>query len=402
MNRDRAKHILLLGSSCAVLLQAEAVMAQSTAPLPPVRTVVDERGVDLASGEAIAQMPPLQVGAGETRLGHQARWSAEAGTWVHNYIMPFVETATTVSIAPNGTTIRFDKVGSAWVARDGGGETLAYSAPYWTLTLSDGTVMKFVKRNYSDRPEVLPVQVDAAINTITYPDGETIWVVHEQLEHYPYWPDGEADEYERVSAATSNLGYMLKYAYDLDQSWVANGDGIENPAGRWGKLRKVQAFNLNDSTCSVWQSGECPAAPSMETRSYSASETQDGGQTVQTLTSTDMAGRTTIAESRYVDLTPNNGFIDGKFYLTKVKSPAASQFDTTYQYNAEGRVNQYQGALGTTNYAWSLNGALLTATSSDAIGQIRTTVTETTARVVKTDADGLGRSWRTTTIARGA
>ena len=393
MIRVRTKYLFLVGSSVAVLLQAEAASAQAIIPLPPVRTVVDERGVDLASGEALAEMPPLEVGGGETRLGHQARWSAEAGTWVHNYIMPFVETATTVSIAPNGTTIRFDKVGGAWVARDGGNETLSFSSPYWTLTLSDGTRMRFRKRNYSDRPEVLPLQVDAVIDQITYADGEAIQIQYDILEHYPYWPNGEADKYERVSRATSNIGYMLKYAYDLDEPWVANGDGIDDPAKRWRKLRKVQAFNLNDSSCYTWQVGECPATPSMETRSYSASETQEGGQAVQTLASTDMAGRTTIAESRFVDLTPNNSIADGKFYLTKLKSPTASQFDTTYQYNAEGRVSQYQGSLGTTNYAWSLNGSLLISTSSDSVGQIRTTVTETTARVVKSDTDALGRSW---------
>jgi RHS repeat-associated protein len=390
----RGKYLLLLGSSCAVMLQAEAASAQSSSTaLPPVRTVVDERGVDLASGQADAEMPPLEVGGGETRLAHQARWSPESGAWEHNYIIPFVETATSVSIAPGGTTIRFDKVGGSFVARDGGGETLSFSNAYWTLTLSDGTILKFEKRNYSDQVEVLPVQVDAVIVQIIYPGGESIGINHERLEHYPFWPDGEADLYERVISATSSLGYMLKYNYELEQPWVANGDGIEFPERKWGVLKKVQAMNLNDSTCSSWQSGECPVTPSMEARSYVAATNVQGSETTLTLTSSDTAGKTAIAESRFVDVTPNNGFADGKFYLTRTKSPTSSQFDTSYQIDTQGRVSRYQGPLGTANYTWSTNGTLLTSTVTDAVGPVRTVTTDTGARVVKTDTDGLGRSW---------
>jgi RHS repeat-associated protein len=382
------------GAALAVALLAEPAFAQSASELPPVRTVVDENGIDLATGLPRVELPGISIGAGETRLAHRPYWVPESGKWLHNYIMPFVEEANMVSIAIGGRTLRFDKVGGGFVAKDGGPETLSFSGYQWTLTTGDGTILRFDKRNYSDGPNVVPVQVDAVISEIKYPDGETITFGYDTLEHYPYWPDGDAEVFERLGSATSNLGHMLKYSYKINGTWAANGDYISSNLSKWSIIDKIQNINMTENNCTGYEPGECLVSKPVEFHQYQISENAVASDSHEiSISINDQNYREFQFNTRYEDFTPNNGFRDGKFYVRSIKDFSAPIINRIFNYENNGRISQFQGAGGLVNYYWSENGNQITASVYDSIGHVRTVTSDKALGVVKSETDPQGRTW---------
>jgi hypothetical protein len=128
----------------AALLATSALAAPTfaqSAPLPPVRELIDGNGVDLFRGiftvdETVASLGGTQ-GLAFRRIN---RGTANFTNNVEAYIRWYNPV---LHVTYNGRTDRFLLSGGSFVSTEANGSTLTYNGQIYTYTARDGTIVTF-------------------------------------------------------------------------------------------------------------------------------------------------------------------------------------------------------------------------------------------------------------------
>lgn len=346
---DRLRAILSIGTLLSSGLTVPA-LAQSMPPNgPPIRSPIDENGVDLATGELTVQAPAIAVGGGQSSLKYQLdlRLSAYG---MDEYYSVIIDNSTTISVHFHNISRSFTFSNGVWVSDQGDGSTLSVLNGVYTFTTADGVIHMYSKPSANS---VFPV-----LTSVTYATGERLQIHHKVGNNFLF-------EFSRIQAVSSNFGYLIKYKYRSDEE---HADG-------WGSISEVKLINTSVEYCDPAADG-CITTNQWPTLAHNT--TSELG--VTTTVFTDSLNQTTTFTFDY-----ESGRIIG------VKRPGSSGNDLSVSYDANGRVSSIVAPGHTTNYSWLLSGTTLTAVASDSAGTIRTTTADTNQRVILTSKDGLNR-----------
>lgn len=142
--------LLVSGSLLASSLASPALHAQSlpAAPVPPIRTSVDDNGVDVASGHIPVTTPGISIGVTQ---GSSLDFSQSyTGTgWSNPYDIKIIDTTSTQRTVVMGSSSEvFSASGGSYTNSSGSGSTLTAvtsgsTVTGYVYTLRDGTVINF-------------------------------------------------------------------------------------------------------------------------------------------------------------------------------------------------------------------------------------------------------------------
>lgn len=157
-------------------------LAQSTPPTidpPPVRSPVDQNGVNMATGGIQPSSTDLSIGVpGAGGLMHSRTWSGN--DWRHGYFMTTVAYADgSVKVLIGGQIIGFTPNGSGVLLPDqGDGSTLTATTGYYTYRSADGTTITF-DRSYNG---ISYYGLTSGVATsIVLPSGEKITLTYKKV-----------------------------------------------------------------------------------------------------------------------------------------------------------------------------------------------------------------------------
>lgn len=260
-----------------------------------------------------------------------------------------------VRVVAGERTLDFDVVGSVYVNKQGSGETLAFNASIWTLTLRDGTVVRMDASDFQSAdvwryfgPDVL-----AVADLITFPDKRVLELTYKNIT-----TQGAANSEVRLQAVRSSNGYMAKFEYANNTTYGAN----------WRRITKVTLLNNAVDWC----------LPSADTCTFSrAWPSLIFG--IAPNTTTDSLNRTTTYT-----------YTSGR--LTAVRRPTSATNNTSVTYGTDNRVSSITTDGRTWNYAWSLTAPLLTATITNPDSTQRVIVSDTNVGLPVSVRDELNRT----------
>ena len=334
--------------AAAMLLCAESPLLAQAAQLsiPPLRTVIDENGVDMLSLQMRVGEGLLSIGApGQGGLSHsrsylyneygQGRWSNNWAYYIRDSTVVMGTRAVPVQNLAGSSTIYNSLI------RDGSYVTQDSTA--FTFTDRDGTVITFDKALAANDASFEGSVIGLATE-IVRPDGEKITLNYNRSSYvYDYCADHSSGSCPvtywkvRLRSVSNNLGYMLHY--DYVGSTVANDD--------WVKLADVKAINLASDYCAPDADSCSVTAPSVQYAygTYNVSGWYD--------TVTDPAGQVTSYK-----MIPGTGDV-----FRGVKGPGSSSDDVSWTYqcytSCYRMVASVTKAAGTWNYSWSNSNAFL-------------------------------------------
>lgn len=351
--RPRGALLRLFCASTAVgVVAAGGARAQEailTAP-PPVKSSVDERGVDLVTGQLTLSVQALKVGrAGQGGLSYSRSFVGNA--WRDSFVGIISQSGSVYTVSVGGGSEQFNSANGQFTPQTPNGSTLALSGSTYTYTISDGTVYRFVPGSVSGGPWTGAV---ARIADITRPDGEIITFDYGTAQwcsvNQSPCPDGYDHDVDRLAGYSNNLGYQISLNYERDTIF-----GIQN-RGKLFVLSGVSAQNVstNATTGTVLLS--------------------NSDNTTRTMT--DPLGRVTT-------------FAYSGAQLTSVSNPQVSSSGFTATYDNTGRVASITKGAGTWSYGFSDNGSQRTTVVTDPNGHTRTVVSDYTTSRVQSDTDAL-------------
>lgn len=330
--RRSGKRVWAGVSSAALLLGmisgASAANAQGIGgPPPPVRSSIDENGVDLGSGQFTVSSVDLVIGQPSSggliyvRNFRGASWrDSLAGT------IKSVGTTFTVSLGTGSST--FKKVGSTFTSTemDGASLTLNITTQVYTYTDRSGTVAQFSKT----LAEASPLEAnEGKIISIKTPSGETLTYFYKTVLISGF-------NYHRLQSVTNNHGYQIKIEYAL------NAPINLGQLQQFRSITKVTGLNNAVDYCDP-AADVCSFSRTWPyvTFAHPASNTQ---------TVTDASGRVT----RYT--------LDTGGRITGIKRPASAIDTTTIAYNAvDGTVSSVSRGGAQWTYGFSGDGTTLFA-----------------------------------------
>jgi len=371
---------LLLGSPHALALAlASPALAQTyELPVPPVRSNVDARSVDLSSGGVAISDPQLSIGTSENGLSFKRYWSGLTG-WRHNYMVSAkVDTSGKVIVSVGSGSFSFTKVGGSYVSDASDGSTLIEATGSYTFTDRTGTVA-FLDKSLAQGDTSYYGAVSALGTSITAPNGfRTTFTYKAGSYSYQVGRAILSFSLQRLQSVRTSTGYQLKFTYSTNALSQETVDG-------WVRITNVQAINNAVDYCD-------PAADACTgfTRpwpSVSFSTTTSGTDSVESVM--DPVGRV----RRYV--TNNVG------QLTGIRRPALSNYATntstnnvSYAYDANARISSVSVLdAGTWSYSFTDGTGTLTATvTTPTVPTPRTVVTDTALLLPKSDTDENGRT----------
>ncbi|MCT2399615.1 RHS repeat domain-containing protein [Novosphingobium mangrovi (ex Huang et al. 2023)] len=350
------KPMLMLGASLIAMAPLPAFAQLADDATPPQRWVVDERGVNLATGQANVLNVPISIGTN----GQGMAFGGMLG--IRRELQYSIEQISSTELAAvvGGTRIKFTLSGSTWVNAQGGGETLVATGNIWsggsyTLTMRDGTVAFF------DQSPIAGVAVDeikyfslnavALAKYIIKPGGEKISFYYKNMMSGSL--AGERSNIRLISAVSSN-GFMAK----LEYAGATLSDGYSN----FFLLTKATLINLSVDYCD-------PAADSctsltQQWPSVTYATSSDGSQKQQT----DLLGRTityTTVGTQQVKIRRASSSTDNEIISYAYSSGA-------------NRVSSITVDGSTWQYAWS---------SADPVMTVTVTNPDTTQHVVTVDTN---------------
>lgn len=343
---------------------SDAVAQSVTIPEPPVRSTVDENGVDLVSGLLSLKDSGVGIGAsGQAGLSHVRHWMGSQG-WRHGFHLTVTTTATNAKVSIGGQSTTFTLSGSNYVSDQGNGATLTSTASTFTYTSSDGTIITFDRNLVANNPSYYG-SVQAVGTSILLPSGEQIALTYKPSNYVVsgcfYGACFNFTVYTiRLQSVTNNTGYQLRYEYGSN---TLNAGAVNE----WYRIAKVTAVNNAIDYCD----------PAADTCSYSYGSwpyltyaaSTSGSNQLETVT--DPLGR----QTRYT--------VNSSGQMIGIKRPGKATDNVTISYT-NGYVTYLTREALTRSYGWSLNAGVLTATASDALGRTRT-VKSNTALLFRTD-----------------
>lgn len=358
---------LFLGLMLAAL--GSAVAAQ-TQPIPPEHYTLDPRGVDLVSGSfnyGTTEVVIGQPGAGGLAYGRV--WTNDG--WRDTSVggISYGGGEMVVSVGPISEIFVPDGSGG-WISKYQNGSTIVSTSGAHTITDRYGAVAIF-DRTIADDPETNPYRAsDGLVTSYSAPDGSvTTYVYNSGQKCFDYGIGGQCIDWRtirRLSAISTNRGYMIKYAYGSDDP---------QNAAYW-RVANVRGLNLAVDYCSASANSCTTFTEDWPAVSYDSA--------VPPLTATDQAGRV----STY-------SYSNGNSELATVRYPGATGTDVSVTYNAspDFRVNAVTDASGAWTYGWSVSGTVQTTAVSGPLSQSLTVLTDTTTGRATSVTDALSNTW---------
>lgn len=361
---------LISGVSALALMMGSSAAFAQTQPTPPQRYTLDERGVDLVTGQfnhvtqEVVIGDPAQGGLVYGRVALNQGWRdlAIGGVTCSN---------TQCVVSYEGVSEIFNIDGQTYVPLVENGATLVRNSGAYVHTSRDGTVATM-----TDRAASAPYSEESLLSSIVRPDGGTRTFNYKTSQPCgATCPPGTA---MRLQSVQSNRGYQIHYEYE------ANNFDPNN--GLFFKVKRVVGINSAVQYCSP-TADSCPSTgenwPSV---AYSYASDGSNGSFE---TATDQLGR----QTRY--------HLDIQGQLDAIRLPGR-QTDQIAVLRTNGQVTQAFGPTGAWAYGYSGNLTTANNISYGPQGQQtqvqaeRATLLPTLVTQVYDDGSGLGqfRSWQ--------
>uniref|UniRef100_UPI0035CBF949 RHS repeat-associated core domain-containing protein n=1 Tax=uncultured Sphingomonas sp. TaxID=158754 RepID=UPI0035CBF949 len=326
--RIRARLALLsLSTALCSVLAVEASAQSVAAPPAPVRSSVDDRGVDMLTGNLYLDDPELSIGTSDTGLSLIRHWRS-ACCWIdNNYMVAGVATdGSTAAVEIDRTTHTFSLVSGALKSDQRDGSTIAYDGTSITYTDKNGTIFRFDKTIMANLANYKGTPVSVA-TLITRPDGMKTYLSYKRSSYV----SGSSTLYVvRLQSVTNSLGYQLKYSY-------ASNTLSSTTVDAWALISDVAAINNAVDYCDP-TADSCSLTQAWPHVAYSVSGSVE--------TVTDPAART----KSYTTTVSN-----GNTLLTGARWPGFGSDNVVYGYDSQSRVTSVTqaGYSAPWNYTYS-------------------------------------------------
>jgi RHS repeat-associated protein len=384
--RARALACALLATTAYCGLTAAPAQAQtaSIAP-PPVRSAIDENGVDTTRGTFNISHSGLSIGAAYPQgLAHSL--VSSGGGWFNAANSLIRAEGSTYTVWADGFSDSFTLSGGVFTPTEANGSSLVDSGTFFTYTTRSGAVAIFQRNSGS-----LPFW-DATVaraTSITQPDGSRVHFHHKIVQYCPGGEEGDPPEVPltcpsgyhyalRLQSVTNNRGYQLKFSY---MSNTLDDWQPETSYSAWSSVTSVTAINNAVDYCA-------PTADICGGLSQSWPVLSLGGGGI-----TDPAGTTYYTH-------------DGSGRVTGIRRPGSAADNVTVSYGPDGVASVTRDGVSHT-YSVSVSGTQRTTTVTAPNGTARTYVADTAKmrlvsfrdelnRVTSYDYDPSGRPIRVT------
>ncbi|QDH34041.1 RHS repeat-associated core domain-containing protein [Porphyrobacter sp. YT40] len=373
----QVRHFLL--STAAVLVPAMLVpsqlAAQTTLEAPPIRSAVDEFGVDLTTGKVIIPSASVSVGGADGIAFSRTRVS---NGWRHNYIITAIikQGQATASVNIGGSRMTFNLVSGVYRSAQGTGETIVpnFTTGTHVFTARDGTQIIF-KRSYVANGASYYGLVDAVAETIVRPDGHRT-TLHYHNDSYQYSIPALSLVIDipmlRLEGVSTNNSYLIEFRYATD---TLNSTTVND----WERVLKVTAANGGVDDCDFTSAVDCPFSVDWPSLGF-VPATDSAGQPIEIVI--DNLNRSSAYRT------------DASGRLTGIKGPSDSSYGVVYNYDANSRVSSVvREGTYTRNYTWTVLGnGNLQAVATDSLGRTRTTVANPSLGVLVSDRNALNQT----------
>lgn len=302
---------------CAALAAFSGLSAHAqTAPAPPSRPTIDDKSVNLTTGQLITSVTDISIGPDDHRgLRYSRQWVNNNWRSVDLPVMSGSNSSPTVTF--NGKAYSFTLNGSAYTSDNKDGSTL--SADRTTFITDNGVFILFEVA----APVLFMESNLGRAKLIYYPDGTAISPTYKDEIFTVYAPLGGTVQipFSRLSSTASSTGYQLKFEYKTN--------GTSNFVD-WSSIQKIISINNTAEYCNP-TADSCAVSSSWPSVTYAST-----GGLFSTVT--DPEGRVTTY-----------GYTSGK--LSSVKIPGASANTVEIGY-ASGKVSTIKRAGQTWTYSY--------------------------------------------------
>lgn len=378
----RAFAIAILASTALAGGILAAPAAAQVAPPAPVRSSIDDNGVDLFLGTMNVDSPVLSAG-GSGPQGLAYRKFNHGGGWGDNLVATLSVSGSTVYVAFGTTTDQFTQSGTTYTSTEGDGATLSLSGTVYTWTAADGTVAHFNKIYVGTYPYGA---VTAIVTDVSRPNGEALTYSYDSAAYCSASKPGGAGDIctrhstaYRITSIANNSKYKLSFNYDNWDGLMFDPNEVPDNAtfSNWGDITGVSMTNTAITGANV--------------RSQTFTPSFSGGSSYDTII--DSMGRGTAYR------------LTGAA-VAGITLPGSASEDVTVTY-ASGKVSAVTNAIGTTTYASSDASGVRTVTVTNPAGKVTTytfdialqrmtSMTDATARKTSWDYDTSGRLTKVT------
>lgn len=239
----------LFAATSGIALVAGAAQAQTT-PIPPQHFALDERGVDLVSGQWMPVAGGVSIGPADMGLNY-TQIQLENGIWWDPAQGGIASCGIGVDcvVTVDGVTEVFTSVAAmTFTPKENTGSTLVFNwtTNQFTYTRGDGTVYLMERKGHATLP-------DGAVTRRTSPNGlvttyayktEDVTTCEEPDPELEYPGGGQTicmtTTHGRLQSYQTNTGYMVHYDYAVNA-------GADNSG--WLEITKVTALNLAVDYC---------------------------------------------------------------------------------------------------------------------------------------------------------
>lgn len=345
------RRLVLASSACVMAIAlCNAQASAQTAPPAPVRPMIDENGVDLFNGWLNVDAPGLSIGSGGNSFEYHA-WSHGAA-FDDSYRAFLSLSGTTMTVNIGEVSDTFTVSGSAYSSETGDGASLTFnnSTNVYTFTGRDGTVAHFSGARVNSWNSYGGV----ALGTdITRPSGEIISYTWYSAAYCTMWKVLNSNQVcvtkaymYRISAINSSSGFQITPVYNYNYTLNYSAPDFQ----AWSTANNINLYNLANSTTKPVQT-------------MSQSDNLVGGNVYRIVT--DPMGK----QWKYRYLFNNTSQVAG------VTSPAGGTETVTAVYTLINNVEiltSIANAHGTTTYARSTSGNVLTVAATDSLAHLST------------------------------
>ena len=363
--RSRCLRAAILGvilAGLAGVAQAQGILASP----PPIRTVIDDNAVDLATGSYTVSAEEVVIGKPGAGGLSYVRTFFQNG-WRHSYMGTLNAVGSLYTVSIGGSSETFTLSGGVYVQNQGRGSTLTFNAANqtYTYTTPEGAVAVFDKALAVSAPAAS----EGLITSLTKPDGEKITFAYRSVNLCVPAGGGGCSSYyysRRLQSVNNNLGYQLRFFYASNTATMQADDAA------WSSLASVVGLNDISLYCDP-QADSCGTlSTSWPKVTYATPGDNSSARTV-----TDNAGRVI----RYT-------YSGGK--IVAVRRASSGVDNITITYNATtGRVASVSNGVGTWTYGVTVGSPTVT-TITDPLSHQK--VATTSGDLVQSMKDGLNRT----------
>ncbi|WP_188452569.1 RHS repeat domain-containing protein, partial [Glycocaulis albus] len=375
----------LAGLLGALVLVLSSPAAWAQGGIAPVFSAVDERGIDLLTGQILSGTPGISIGdpsSGGLSYANSLT-SSLADDWAHSVMGTVTVDGSVYTVAVGGQVETFTLSGSVFVSDQRRGATLTRTGTgagaTYTFVMRDGSTAVFALGGYQSG--YAPGSLKFLITSLEHPSGEITTYHYNFLQVLQQWFGGEYQTLAlvaRLQSVTNNFGYQLhfSYGYNAHNILIPSHQSYEDVAHlreAWERTDSVMALNNAVDACAP-SSWTCTGL----TQDWPSLDIDQPSSNVRTLT--DNLGRVT----RYT-------FSGGR--ISSIRVPGSSSNDVSYAYNGAGRVSSITyGGSQTWTYAYSDSGGQRTTTVTSPLGHTDVLVSNLSTGLPVSSTNGVGQT----------